>query len=320
MSRPVILAIVLAACGSKKTPPDPVAICAGTSKPKGAIVVHANDSAAGGKARGLRELANRKAVDNAGPLAELDRFMSTADAVAIFTAHVEERDRKLREDLEIVRAIVQTITDGDWPFPAELRFPSMIGAGAATEDPATKAAELTKPLADGSASAFVNERAAALATTLRNLATVLSGPGPAVLEAIKLTNVAHGKLNETAAALNTAGASLGALADEQNGRRFAEAVRLWTRLSVAAARLADPWPADMPAAQAKAFVIAGPRQLVVMCGAPMKLAPATAMVAALPSIKNVRDGLGRSLGLPAGPADAPSLKALSTALDAALKK
>jgi len=317
--RALVLASVLVACGSKKAAPDPAAICAATAAANGTIVLRSNDPAGSGKARGLKELASRAASRNAEVLAELDRFIATADTVAIFTAHVEERERKVREDLEIVRAIVQTITDGDWPFPTELRFPSLIGARAADEEITLKVAELLKPLADGSALGGVNERAASLAAALHALATSLSGPSAGVLEAIKTSNIAHGKLNETAAALFTTGATLSAHADEQNGRRFAEATRLWTRLAVAAARLADPWPAGVPISVAKAFVIAGPRQELVICSAPRTFAASPAIVAALPSIKLVRDGIGRSLGLPAGPVDVPSLKALAIALDGALK-
>lgn len=340
MSRALVLAIVLAACGSNKTAPDAVAICTGAATPKGVIVLRTDDPAGGGKARGLRELATRSGTKNADVIAELDRFMSAADALAILTAHAEERERKLREDLEIVRAIATTIQEAvlrdqatpqvaapgqpprpapsDWPFPAALRFPALIGARAATEDLGLEVAELTKPLADGSALAAVNERATALATTLRDLAATLAAPGAAVLEGIKVSNVAHGKLNETAATLTTIGASLGALADEHDGRRYAEAVRLWTRLSVAAARLSDPWPERVPTAHAKALVIAGPRQQVVTCDVTKSFSPSPAIAAALPSIKLVRDGIGRSLGWPGGPADAPSLNALRTAIDAAL--
>jgi len=318
MSRALVLALVLAACGSKKAAPDPAAICASTTAPKGVIVLRVGDPAGGGKARGLKELASRSASKNADVIAELERFSSTADAVAIFTAHAEERDRKVREDLAIVRSIVATITDGDWPFPAELRFPAQSGAPGAVEDIGTKATDLAKPLVDGSAIAAVNERATALANTLRELAASLSAPGPVVLEAIKVSNIAHGKVNETAASLNTTGASLGVLADEHKGRQFADAIRMWTRLSVAAARLTDPWPVNVPPAHTNALVIAGPRQQVVICALPRSFAPPPTMAAALPSIKLVRDALGRSLGMPAGPADAPSLKTLSTALDAAL--
>jgi len=340
----------LVACGGSKKPtaPDAAAICAGTTSARDAIVLHSGDPIAGGKARGLRELASRAPAGNAGAVAELDRFVFASDTAAIFLAHAEERERKVREDLESARAIVQTIREAeererghddvvqpperlpvDWPFAEELRFPVAIGARGAAVDVAAKAAELTKPLVDGSALQAVTERAKALANALddlaRKLAALDSAPegsagGVPIAEAIKIANVAHGKLNETIAALNTNGSSLAALADEQNGRRFAEAVRLWSRLAASAARLADPWPTGVPPARTRAFVIAGPRQWVVTCSTPGSFAPPPALLAALAPITRARDGLARSLGITGVASDPPSLAALAAALDAASKR
>jgi len=328
----------LVACGGSKPPPAPdaAALCAGTVKPRDAIVLHAHDPISGGKARGLRELASRTPADQAGAIAELDRFLAASDTAAIFRAHAEERERKLREDLEAARLIVQTIREAeardrdrvvqpperlaeDWPFGV-LRLPGTIGAPAG--EVATRAAELTKPLVDGSALQAVTERAKALANALAELAATGANPehaarGVPIAEAIKIANIAHGKLNETIAALTTSGASLAALADEQGERRFAEAMRLWTRLAASAARLADPWPTEVLPQRSRSFVIAGPRQWVVTCTAPRSHALPPAIVAAIVPITRARDALARALGIPGVANEPPSLDALATALDAA---
>jgi len=340
----------LVACGGSKQPavPDAAAICAGTTPARDAIVLHASDPVSGGKARGLRELASRAPAGNAGAVAELDRFLSASDTAAIFLAHAEERERKLREDLESARAIVQTIREAeerehgpdggvqppgrlaaDWPFAVALRFPGPPEVRDTAIDFSASAAELTKPLVDGSALQAVTERAKALAKALDELAKRLAaldtapdgaGGGMPIAEAIKIANIAHGKLNETVAALTTSGASLAALADEQGGRRFAEAVRLWSRLAASAARLADPWPTGVPPARTRAFVIAGPRQAVVTCSTPRSFAPPPEILAALAPITRARDGLARALGITGVANDPPSLAALAAALDAASKR
>ena len=333
----------LVACGGSKQPavPDAAAICAGTTPARDAIVLHASDPISGGKARGLRELASRAPAGNAGPVAELDHFLSASDTGAIFLAHAEERERKVREDLEIARAIVQTIREAedrergddgvmqpsgrlaaDWPFAEALRFPSAPDVRDTAVDFSARAAELTKPLVDGSALQAVTERAKALANALDELARKLTAPdgagrGMPISEAIKIANIAHGKLNETAAALTTSGAALAALTDEHGGRRFAEAVRLWSRLAASAARLADPWPTGVPPARTRAFVIAGPRQAVVTCSTPRSFAPPPELLAALAPITRARDGLARALGITGVANDPPSLAALAAALDAA---
>jgi hypothetical protein len=329
--RRVVTALVcagLAACGSsKRSTPDADAICAGTAKPRDAIVLHAGDPAAGGKARGVRELASRAPNENALPLAELDRFLSASDASAIFTAHVAERERKLREDLEIARATVQTMKTAIPAVDLDSieRFP-VSPAGATSTTP--KAAELLKPLHDGSAVRSVAERATALARALDDLAnktaaldtqTDAAATRVRIAEAIKIANVAHGKLNEAVATLHTHAATVAALADEQGGRAFAANARLWTRLTAITARLADPWPASVLTARTRAFVIAGPRQWVVTCSAPRVHALPAAIVAALPQVTGARDALTVSLGhepVPVTPVPTPALAALLAALDA----
>ena len=328
MLRALVLAMVLTACGKKQSAPDAAAICAGTEKPHGAIVIHVTDAAAGGKARGLRELASRKPNDNGLALTELARFAAASDASAIFTAHVEERERRLREDLDLARAIVtamQTATPAV-DLDAVERFPvSPAGATAVTP----KASELLKPLQDGSALHAVTERATALRTALDDLATkvaaldsqtdVTAFAGP-VSEAIKIANIASGKLNEAVASLHTHAATIAALADEQGGRAFADKTRLWARLTAIAARLADPWPQTVLTARTRAFVIAGPRQWVVTCSAPQALATPPSILAALPVLTGFRDALTATLGFqpaPTTPVPAPTLAALRAVLDAA---
>lgn len=327
-----IVCAALAACGkSKPTPPDVAAICAGTVKPKGAIVLYAGDAAAGGKARGLRELASRSPNHNALALAELDRFLSATDAAAIVTAHVEERERKLREDLDLARAMVKTMLTANPAVNLDTIERSPVSpAGATSTTP--NAAELLKPLHDGTAVRSVAERATALARALDDLirkvdaldtqtdvATITSP----IVEAIKIANVAHGKLNETVATLHTHAVTVAALADEQGGRAFATNARLWTRLVAITARLADPWPRSLLTARSRAFVIAGPRQGVVTCAAPRALAVPPAMLAAVPIMTGARDALTVSLGYqpaPVTPVATPTPAALAAALDAAAAK
>lgn len=330
-----VLCAALAACGSAKSPaPDAAAICAGTLKPRGAVVLRAEDPAAGNKARGLRELAARSPNDNAGALAELDRFLSATDAAAIVSAHGEERERKIREDLALARAMVQAMLAANPPVSVETieRFPvSPAGATATTPN----AAELLKPLHDGSAVRAVAERATALARALDDLArkldsletsTEVAATAVAIAEATKLANVAHGKLNEVIATLHTHAVTVAALAEEQlvpGGRRFASNARLWTRLVAIAARLADPWPRRVLTARARAFVIAGPRQPVVTCSAPRDLVVPAALLAAIPFVTGARDALTVSLGhqpAPTSPVATPTLAALAAALDAAAAK
>lgn len=317
-----IVVVALAACGGPvPIEPDAAGICAGTVKPKGAIVLRTGEPDAGGKARGLRELASRSAQNNTVPLAELDRFAFATDAVAIVTAHVEERERKLREDLELARAIVtemQTATPPVTNLDAIERFPpSPAGATAITPN----AVELLKPLHDGSAVRAVTDRATALARALDDLGRTIDGPGST--EAVKIVNVAHGKLNEVIGALHSNAVTVAALADEQGGRAFATNARLWTRLVAITTRLADPWPPNVLTARTRAFVISGPRQWVVTCSAPLPLAVPAAVVAAIPVITGARDALTISLGhqpAPATPVAPPTLDALRTALDAAVAR
>ncbi len=316
------LVFALAACGgSKSIEPDAAGICAGTVKPKGAIVLRAGELDAGGKARGLREMASRSAQANAVPLAELDRFAFATDAVAILTAHVEERERKVREDLELVRAIVtamQSATPAVTSLDASQRFPAS-AAGATANAPS--AAELLKPLDDGSAVRAVTERATALARALDDLARKLEGPEST--QAIKIANVAHGKLNEVIGALHSSSVTVASLADEQGGRAFAANERLWTRLVSITARLADPWPQSVLTARSRAFVNAGPRQWVVTCAVPRPLAMPPAILAAVPGLTGARDALTISLGhqpAPTTPVTAPTLDALRATLDAAVAK
>ena len=328
MVRSLVLTIALIACGKRPSAPDAAAICAGTAKSRGAIVLRAGDPAAGGQARGLRELAARAPNDNGLPLAELGRFMAANDGAAIFTAHVEERERRLREDLDLARAIIPTMQAATpvVDLGAIDRFP-VSPRGATPISP--KASELLKPFEDGSALRAVAERATSLAAALRDLAnkiaaldteTDLAAANAGISDAIKIANVAHGKLNEVVASLHANAASVAALADEQDGRAFAAKTRLWTRLTAITARLADPWPQSVLTARTRAFVIAGPRQWVVTCSAPRPLAVPPAIVAALPPITGGRDALTVTLGhqpAPATPAPAPTLAELRAALDAA---
>jgi hypothetical protein len=316
------IVIALAACGgSKAIEPDAAGICAGTVKPKGAIVLRTGEPNAGGKARGLRELASRSAQANSVPLAELDRFAFATDAVAIFTAHVEERERKVREDLELARAIVIAMQSATPPVTSldEIeRFPPS-PAGATSIAPS--AAELLKPLDDGSAVRAVTERATALARALEDLVRKLEGPEST--EAIKIANVAHGKLNEVIGALHSSSVTLASLAEEQGGRAFAENERLWARLVSITARLADPWPQSVLTARSRAFVIAGPRQWVVTCSAPLPFVVPPAILAAVPVLTSARDALTISLGhqpAPTTPVAPPTLDALHAALDAAVTR
>lgn len=320
--RTLVLAIFLAGCGgSKPIEPDAAGICAGTVKPKGAIVLRTGESDAGGKARGLRELASRSAQSNAVPLAELDRFAAETDAVAILVAHVEERERKLREDLGLAHAIVAAMQTAP-AAPADLaaieRFPpSPAGATSTT----LNAAELLKPLHDGSAVRAVFERATALARALEDLVRKIDGPEGT--EAIKIANVAHGKLNEVIGTLHSNAVTVAALADEQGGRAFADRARLWTRLVAVTARLADPWPKSVLTARARAFVIAGPRQWVVTCATPRTLVAPAAILATVPVLTAARDALTISLGHEPAPTTTtapPTLAALRAALDAAVAK
>jgi len=322
IQRALVLAILLAACGgSKPIEPDAAGICAGTVKPKGAIVLRTGEPDAGGKARGLRELASRSPQSNAVPLAELDRFAAETDAVAILVAHVEERERKLREDLQLARAIVVAMpssTPAITDLTAIERFPPS-PAGATSITP--NATELLKPLHDGSAVRAVTERATALARALDDLVRKVGGPEGT--EAIKIANVAHGKLNEVIGTLHSNAVTVASLADEQGGRAFATNARLWTRLVAVTARLADPWPQTVLTERARAFVIAGPRQWVVTCSAPRKLGVSPAILAAVPVLTGARDALTISLGhQPATttPVAPSTLEALRAALDAAVAK
>ncbi len=314
-----IVLSALAACGeSKPSEPDAAGICAGTVKPRGAIVLRAGELDDGGKARGLRELASRSAQSNAVPIAELDQFAFAADTVTIVTAHVEERERKLREDVGLARAIVvamQTPPAAGTSLDAVVRFPpSPAGATAVTPN----AAELSKPLDDGSAVRSVQERATSLARALDDVVRKIDSP--ASLEAVKIANVAHGKLNEVIGSLHSKAVTVAALADEHGGRAFANRERLWTRLVAITARLADPWPQSALTARTRAFVIAGPRQWVVTCSAPRKLEAPPAMIVAVPVLAAARDALTISLGhqpAPTMPVAPPTLDALRTALDTA---
>lgn len=324
--RALVLAMVLTACGKKESEPDAAAICAGSAKPHRAIVLRVTDTAAGGKARGLRELASRKATDNGHALTELARFAAASDAAAIFTAHVEERERRLREDLDLARAIVTAMQTAvpAVDLDAIERFPiSPAGATAVTPKPS----ELLKPLQDGSARSAVAERAKALAMALDDLAakvaaldnqtdvTAFAGP---ISDAIKIANIASGKLNETVATLHTHAVTIAALAEEQDGRAFADRTRLWTRLAAITARLADPWPASVLTARTRAFLIAGPRQWVVTCSAPRPIVTPPRILAGLPVLTGARDALTVTLGFQSAPATpAPTLPALRAALDAA---
>lgn len=317
-----IAVAAFAACGgSKPIEPDAAAICAGTVKPKGAIVLRTGEPDAGGKARGLRELASRSPQSNTVPLAELDRFAAETDGVAILVAHVEERERKLREDLELARAMVlamSTSTPAVTDLAAVERFPPA-AAGATSTTP--NAAELLKPLHDGSAARAVAERATALARALDDLVRKLGGPEGT--EAIKIANVAHGKLNEVIGTLHSNAVTVASLADEHGGRAFAANARLWTRLVAVTARLADPWPQSVLTARARAFVIAGPRQWVVTCSAPRNLGVPPALLAAVPVLAGARDALTISLGhqpAPTTPVAPPTLDVLRAALDAAVAK
>ena len=322
MPRPVAAIVVstLAACGgSPPIEPDADGICASSVKPKGAIVLRTGELDDGGKARGLRELASRSAHSNAVPIAELDRFALAADAVAILTAHLQERERKLREDLGLARAIViamQTATPPVTSLDAVQRFPpSPKGATAITPNPA----ELLKPLDDGSAVRSVQERATALARALADVVEKIDSP--ASLEAVKIANVAHGKLTEVIGALHSNAITVASLGDEHGGRAFADNERLWTRLVAVSARLADPWPRSALTPRSRGFVIAGPRQWVVTCSVPRPLDAPAAMLAAVPVITAARDALTISLGhqpAPATPVVPPTLEALRTALDAAV--
>ncbi len=316
----LVLAIGLAACGgSKPIEPDAAGICAGTVKPKGAIVLRTGEPNAAGKARGLRELASRSPQSNSIPLGELDRFAAETDALAILVAHVEERERKVREDLGSARAIVEAMQTPP-AVPADLAAterspPSPAGATSTTPN----AAELLKPLQDGSAVRAVNERATALARALDDLVRKIDGPQGA--EALKVANVAHGKLNEVIGTLHTHAVTVAALADEHGGRGFADKARLWTRLVAVSARLADPWPRSVLTARSRAFLIAGPRQWVVTCSAPWPLEAPPAMLAAMPVLTAARDALTISLGHQPAPTTLvapPAVEALRTALDAAV--
>lgn len=318
-----VVVAVLAACGvSKPTTPDAATICAGTVKPNGAIVLHSGEPNAGAKARGLRELASRSAQKNAVPLAELDQFLAAADAVTIVTAHVEERERKLLEDLELARAIVQAMETPPAP-PADLaaiaRFPELPAAAGTATTP--DAAQLSKPLHDGSAVGAVTERATALARATAELVGKVEGAD--TTEAIKIANVAHGKLNEVIGTLHTHSVTVAAVAEEHGGRAFADKVRLWTRLVAITARLADPWPASVLTARTRAFVIAGPRQWVVTCTAPRSLVVPQPILAAVPVITGARDALATSLNyqpVPLSPTASPTPGALRAALDAAVAR
>ena len=314
-----IAVAALSACGgSKPIEPDAAGICAGTVKPKGAIVLRTGEPDATGKARGIRELASRSPQSNTIPLAELDRFVATSDAVAILVAHVEERTRKLREDLELARAAVlamATATPALTDLTALARFPPT------SESVSANAVELLKPLQDGSAVRTVAERATALARALDEL--VRKSDAPEGIEAIKIANVAHGKLNEVIGTLHANAVTVASLADEHGGRAFATHERLWTRLVAVTARLADPWPQSVLTARARAFVIAGPRQWVVTCATPRTLVAPAAILATVPVLTAARDALTISLGHEPAPTTTtapPTLAALRAALDAAVAK